>query len=95
MGALGSNDVSDPTDTEIRRILVSLARKKALITYSELVKRVKNSKATPRIESLSVSRARRYAALGWPWGDRGQRHPDRPLPVFATSLGSYPPRLAT
>jgi hypothetical protein len=51
--------------------------------------------ASSWIESLSVSRVRRYAALGWPWGDRGQHHPDRSLPGTATSLRSQLPRLGT
>ena len=38
-------------------------------------------------------RVRRYATPDRPWRYRGQHHPDRPLPVIATSLRFYPPRL--
>ena len=46
----------------------------------------KRAEAAPRIESLQVSRLRRYAALGRPWGDRGQHHRDRSLPSSAARL---------
>lgn len=40
MNAERASGVSDPTEVEIRKILVQLARAKGLITYSELVKRI-------------------------------------------------------
>jgi hypothetical protein len=48
-----------------------------------------------RAEAAPVSRVQRHAALGWPWGDRRQHHPDRSLLGIATDLRSQPPRLET
>ena len=67
MNAKRANGASDPTEAEIRYILVNVARVKGLITYSELVKRVKNYKMNPNIVTLAnklTSISKREHALG-------------------------------
>jgi hypothetical protein len=47
--------------------------------------------ASSWIESLWLPRLCRYAAMGWPWSDRGQHRPDGPLSGCATGLKLWSP----
>jgi hypothetical protein len=53
------------------------------------------AEAAPWVESLPLSRIRRYAAVGRSWSCGRQPHSDRPLSRCATRLKFHPPRLGT
>jgi len=85
-----------PAEVALRLLILKHVRNRSYDTLEREVRASLVYRAFTRMGgSLSVSRVRRYAALGWPWGDRRQHYPDRSLPGTATGLRSQLPRLGT